>query len=85
MRKLLAHSLPPAMTDVELAALFPADAPAALAIERHPQEPRKALLVFASAKASLAAFKALVGLETPDSTGRPQVGGWLGPAHCALL
>ena len=37
MRKLLAHSLPPQMTDAELAALFPADAPPALAIERHPQ------------------------------------------------
>ena len=73
MCKLLAHSLPPHMTDAEVAALFPSDAPMALAIEREPQEPRKAFLVFASVKEAMAAFKLLVGLESPDSTGRPQV------------
>ena len=73
MCKLLAHSLPPDMTDAEVAALFPSDAPLALSIERQPLDLRKALLVFANVKDAMAAFKALVGLESPDSTGRPQV------------
>ena len=73
MRKLLAHALPPSMSDAQLAAVFPPDAPMAVAVERNSKEPRKALLVFSSAKDAAAAFRALSGQETVDSTGRYQV------------
>ena len=73
LRKLLAHSLPPTMTDAELAALFPADAPAVQAIERQLGEQRRAVLVFASAGAAKQAFQSLQGPESADRGGHQQV------------
>ena len=72
LHKLLAHSLPPSMTDAELAALFPADAPAVQAVEREAGQPRKAFAVFASASAAKQAFSALQGPESTDTSGRKQ-------------
>ncbi len=71
--KLLAHSLPQTMTDAEVAALFPADAPAVQAVERQLGEQRKAVLVFASADAANQAFQSLQGPESTDMGGHQQV------------
>lgn len=73
LKKLLAHSLPPTMTDAELAALFPADAPIVEAIERQVGQGRRALVVFASAGAAKQAFQSLQGPESTDKGGHKQV------------
>ncbi len=61
------------MTDAEVAALFPADAPAVQAVERQLAEQRKAVLVFTSADAAKKAFQSLQGPETTDRGGHQQV------------
>ena len=73
LHKLLAHALPPTMTDAEVAALFPADAPIVQAIERQVGQQRRALVVFASAGAAKQAFQSLQGPESTDMGGHKQV------------